>query len=92
MAIARSIENINANWTGNQVGYGKLFKGNNGEPSPIGDGTNIGDTAGYLHVDSDPDADNLDSGDEIYDLSGNVWEWIDWDDSDNAFTSPIRMY
>ncbi|MFT6633400.1 MAG: sulfatase activating formylglycine-generating enzyme [Bacteriovoracaceae bacterium] len=76
MAIARDIENVNANWTGGTVGTGCLFRGNSGDT-----------TCGYNSA-TDPDSGtgrdarakhSLSTGQEIFDISGNVWEWTDWD-------------
>lgn len=76
MAIARDIENVNANWTGGTVGTGCLFKGNT-----------LDTTCGYNSA-TDPDSGTgrnarakhtLSNGQEIFDISGNVYEWTDWD-------------
>jgi hypothetical protein len=83
MTIARNVENVAANWTDGSVGSGCLMRGNVG-------GTNActGGDSGYNGPDPDfgsGRSDNgtasltLDNGEEIWDLSGNVWEWVDWD-------------
>lgn len=83
MTIARNVENVAVNWTSGVVGDGCLMRGNVG-------GTNActGGDSGYNGPDPDYGAgrpDNgtasltLDNGEEIWDLSGNVWEWVDWD-------------
>ncbi len=82
MAIARDIENVNANWTGGTVGTGCLFRGNSGDT-----------TCGYDSA-TDPDSGTgrdvrakhtLSTGQEIFDISGNVWEWTDWDSATAGF-------
>ena len=86
MAIARDIENVNANWTGGTVGTGCLFRGNSGEAT-VGTGTTNGDSCGY-NAATDPEQGSgrdlrskhtLSTGQEIFDISGNVYEWTDWD-------------
>lgn len=86
MAIARDIESQGDNWTGDAVGSGCLFRGNNDEAT-VGDGSNIADSCGYNGSDPEAGAGRdirskhiLSNASEIYDIAGNVWEWIDWDD------------
>lgn len=90
MTIARNVENVAANWTDGSVGSGCLLRGNVG-------GTNActGGDSGYNGSDPDSGAsrsDNgtasltLDNGEEIWDFSGNVWEWVDWDSSSTLAT------
>ena len=76
MAIARDIEQVHSNWTGGAVGSGCMFRGNSGET-----------TCGY-DATGDPDSGlvrnsrakyTLSNAEEIFDLSGNVLEWTDWD-------------
>ncbi len=76
MAMAEDLENQNANWSGAVVGTGCLFRGNNG----------TADACGYAKgaIDSGAARDNkarlfLSNGSEIWDVAGNVTEWIDWD-------------
>ncbi len=76
LAIARDIENVDTNWTGGTVGTGCLFRGNSGDS-----------TCGYYSA-TDPDSGagrnsrakhTLSTGEEIFDISGNMYEWTDWD-------------
>ena len=76
MAIARNIEAQDVNWTGGTVGIGQLFQGNNGYNTPssyniggIPDG-GTGRNPKAMHV--------LSNGEEVWDISGNVWNWVDW--------------
>ncbi len=82
MAIARNVENIDTNWTNGTVGDGCIKIGNVGETNPC-----IGGDSGYNG--SDPDfgtsrSDNgtaqltLSNNEVIWDISGNVNEWVDW--------------
>ncbi len=75
MTIARNIENQDINWTGGTIGNGSLFQGNIGVTSDSSyNGANpeggTGRDTKARHV--------LSNGKEIWDLSGNVYEWLDW--------------
>lgn len=75
MTIARDIENQDENWTGGAVGFGLIFQGNNGSNTASSyNGSDpeggAGRDAKAMHV--------LSNGEEIWDISGNVWEWVDW--------------
>jgi formylglycine-generating enzyme required for sulfatase activity len=85
MAIARDIEVQGNNWTGDSIGTGCLFKGNT-NISTVGDGNSLGDSCAYNGASPEQGIGRdirakhiLSNGSEIYDLSGNVWEWVDWD-------------
>jgi hypothetical protein len=73
MAIARDIEQVPENWTGGAVGSGILKRGNVGTPDA---GSYDGDNpeTGILNSKA---ILKLSNGEEIYHLSGNVWEWVD---------------
>ena len=77
MTIARNIESRNANWSGGAVGQGTIFQGNinvnvpsisgyNGSNPEAGSGRNNK----AMHV--------LSNGEQIWDVVGNVAEWVDW--------------
>lgn len=94
MAIARDIENQDANWTGGTIGSGCMFRGNSGETTS-GDGTGASDSCGY-NAATDPEQGSgrdlrakhtLSSGQEVFDISGNLWEWTDWDKDTLGFQS-----
>jgi hypothetical protein len=75
MTMAHDIESVDANWSGGSVGSGCLFRGNAG----------LDDACGYDGVNSEYGSGRdsrasfeLSNGEVIWDLSGNVWEWIDW--------------
>lgn len=86
MAIARNVENVDANWSGATVGSGCLFRGNNG----------WNDACGYDG--SDPEGGTgrntkakltLDNGEEIWDLASNLWEWVDWSKGGSLEATPL---
>ena len=98
MSLARDIENVPANWTSGIVGTGCLFTGNVGAtPACEGSADSEEDVdSGYNHGSPDygPDRSNtakltLSNGEEIWDLSGNLWEITDWyvSQDDKAYVS-----
>ena len=87
MATARNVEQVASNWTSGIVGTGCMFKGNVGELFPC-NGVNTGHNGldpdyafnPFSDVRGDKGTASLDlsTGEEIWDLSGNVTEWVDW--------------
>lgn len=82
MAIARNVESVAANWTGGAVGSGCLFRGNVGGANNCTGGASgynaSGPDSGTSRSDNGTASLTLTNGREIWDLSGNVWEWVDW--------------
>ncbi len=81
MAIARDIEDQGSNWLTGTVGGTCLFAGNAtddlyGTPRPCG--YNTGDYESGTSRDSKSQL-SLSNSEVIFDLSGNVDEWVDWD-------------
>jgi formylglycine-generating enzyme required for sulfatase activity len=87
MTIERNAEQQPINWTSGSVGDGYLFNGNSGDTS-----------RGYISsVDSwdvDKGSDRhprasfiLSNGSKIYDFSGNVWEHVMYNSSDNLLNN-----
>lgn len=74
MTIAENAAFVNVNWSGGTVGSGCLFRGNVGNNDACGyDGANPENGPGR-----DQKAKlTLSNGSEIWDISGNVWEWTD---------------
>lgn len=75
MALANEIENDARNWSGQTVGDGCLFRGNNGTD----------DACGYNGSDPEYGSNRnvkarhfLESDEEIWDLAGNLWEMVDY--------------
>ena len=100
MTIARNIENVDKNWTSGTVGTGCLFRGNVGGTVPC-QGVDSGYEKGFLGLDfglERPDLAKLtlNYGEEIWDFSGNVEEFVDWNvaQADKAYVladgSPIN--
>ena len=96
MTIARDIENTASNWSGASVGSGMIPRGHSdNSPSSalavtdvndpyIGTGNNSGEAAGSGW--EQKRTHTLSNGSEIWDLSGNVYEWTDWDAGSAGFT------
>lgn len=84
MTIARNIENEPANWSSGIVGTGTLFRGHS-DNSP-GSALNVTITTdGYDQTGnsgaSSPEQKRvhvLSNSNQIWDFSGNVFEWVDW--------------
>lgn len=74
MAIARNAESVDLNWSGGSIGNGCMFRGN------------IGAVNVCSYNGSDPETGGLDNKariilnntNEVWHLSGNVSEWVDW--------------
>ncbi len=73
MSIARNAQFVNENWDSGEFNNGSLFRGNNGINSI---NSYNGNNPQF------PSTDNksrlfLDNGEEVWDMSGNIWELID---------------
>lgn len=78
MTIARNIEKVGANWDSGQAYTGCIFRGNNGLDDSCGY-----DAPGNFEVGEEATRNLkarhvLDNGQTIWDLAGNVTEWVDW--------------
>jgi hypothetical protein len=77
MAIARNIEAQASNWIG-----GVLKRGNSGTNDSVGyDGWNSGDFGVIASFSADrvlKAKHVLGNGTEIWDIAGNLWEWVDY--------------
>lgn len=76
MAIARNVEIVPGNWSGNNVGDGCLFRGNVGLADACG--VNEGGVASGSGRDS-KNSLTLTNGEVIWDFAGNVTEAVDWE-------------
>lgn len=75
MSVARNAEAQSSNWSGGAVANGCLFTGNTGDDDACGyneGGVASGDSRNAKS------RLTLSNGSQIWDLSGNVWEWVDW--------------
>lgn len=95
MIIAQDAEVQDANWTGGVKGSGCLFRGNNGQPAPWNP-CGYGDGAGGIHFGDRSAYESssrakmvLSNGEEIWDMAGNVSEWIDWTKGGDFDLSPL---
>ena len=90
MSLARNIENVAENWTSGIVGTGCLFRGNVGATiacqGPAGS-ENVDSSYNHGEPDYGPNRRsstakltfrNGEKIEEIWDLSGNLWEITDW--------------
>ena len=93
MAIARNVENVDSNWTNGIVGTGLLFRGHTDNvPSSVLSASSD-DFIGYLGTENAANSEQrrtltLSNSEVIWDLAGNVWEWIDWDSINDHFLTP----
>lgn len=85
MTIARNIESVDSNWSSGTAGSGTLPIGwtdLNSGPAPSTDASclyNTGsDTCAATGLFKYRRTHTLANGDVIWDLSGSVWEWINW--------------
>lgn len=97
MTIARDLENVPSNWSGTVVGTGHIPRGHsdinpssalpvtNTADSYDGTGNNSGEAAGSGW--EQKRTHTLSNGSVIWDFSGNVGEWVDWDASDSVYSA-----
>ena len=85
MTIARNIEANPVNWTGGSVGQGMIKRGNVGIPD---DGSYDGADPEFGFDRNTKAKLQLSNGEEIWDVSGNVWEWVD----ETLLTSELPNY
>jgi hypothetical protein len=89
MTIARNAELVNENWSGGAPGAGRIVEGRTNGGGPMYSGiTDPSDPYSDTGGDSadDPSVEGwgqrrtvmLDSGSAVWDLGGNVQEWVDW--------------
>jgi hypothetical protein len=96
MAIAHNIEANGVNWTGASVAQGALFRGHaDAIPNNALDVTDVNnpwDGTADIPTDTFGKAQKrtfyLSNGEEIWDFSGNLWEWVDWTLSPGLTSGP----
>lgn len=78
MTLAREVEMVESNWGGGDIGKNCLKQGN------IGLDGDCGIDEGGDVINGNEEGRNLRarhellSGDYVWDISGNVWQWVDW--------------
>ena len=99
--ISGDIESVGINWSGGSVGSGDLARGwsartaedgfQNSAAAPTTDTSCVYNSAmntcSATGTHKLKRTHKLSNGFEIWDLSGNVWEWVDWDSGDVGFTT-----
>ncbi len=91
LTIARNAEAQGSNWTGGSVGSGCLFRGNDGGPMPWNN-CGYGNGAGGVDFGVSRNARAkliLSNGEEVWDLAGNVSEWVDWEAGGSFDLAPL---
>lgn len=86
LTIAYNIEQVDSNWSGGSVGNGEIARGHSDrvwsthsvlavtdESDPY-NGTGNSSTSGW----NQKRTHTLSNGEVIWDLAGNIWEWVDW--------------
>lgn len=91
MTIARDIESVDANWSNGTVGDGALNRGhsdnNPGNALGISDEDDPWTDTGQTSSDwSQKRTHILTNGSIVWDMSGNVYNYVDWDGSDVGYT------
>jgi hypothetical protein len=82
MTIARDVEGVASNWSEGSVGSGYIYSGHNdGSPNnSLAASSDDGD--GYFGTGNSSPSNQrrtltLSNGEVIWDLAGNVWQWVD---------------
>lgn len=91
LKVAKQVESVDRNWTGGLVGSGCLFRGNNNQPEPWNPcGYGFGDgSIDFGSNRSERARFELPSGQSVYDLAGNVSEWVDWTKGGEMDRAPL---
>lgn len=96
MTIARNIELVDSNWSSGTRGTGKLYVGHSDSSPGSALSASNDDSLGY-HLTNNSAAQSLGGGFEqkrtltlsnsqiIWDFSGNLAEWVDWDASNTQY-------
>jgi hypothetical protein len=95
MALSFEIESNKENWTEGEVGRGGLYRGHtDGYPKYILSGSTDSDP--YFETGNSADSEKeqrrtfvASSGEVLWDVSGNAWEWVNWT-IDNNLTYPSK--
>lgn len=95
MTIARDAETNVANWSGGSIGSGHIPRGHtDNSPAmylPVSDASDHYDGTGNSSSDTPGSGWEqkrvhiLSNGSEVWDMAGNIYEWVDWDESTSGF-------
>ena len=94
LTIAHNVESTPSNWSNNAVRSGKLPRGHSDNtPSNYLTITNLTDPYNGKPEDPIPGWEQkrtytLDNGSVVWDLAGNLWEWVDWKTDPGLDRSP----
>ena len=81
MTIARNLERVPSNWSGNKIGSGYLYSGHNDGSPYSAFPASMDDSDGYYQTGNTTGNQRrtykLTNGQTLWDFSGNVWEWTD---------------
>ncbi|MDP7320394.1 MAG: fibronectin type III domain-containing protein [Bacteriovoracaceae bacterium] len=92
MRLAENIEKQNMNWSSGSVGSGCLFRGNNGVSSICSYDAGVIDAGiGRNPLAMYEVSDGM-SSEFIWDVAGNVAEWVDWAADDSITGSPYNCH
>lgn len=82
ITIANNILDVDANWSGNKVGVGFLNRGHSDrDPDQPCDSMNENVQGSCSNKGQDfhqKRTHTLSNGQTIWDMAGNLWEWVDW--------------
>ena len=93
MTLVHDLAGVDANWTGGSAGTGTVFKGHiDGTPAEaleVSDPTDPYDQTGNSSSSGREQSRTfeLSNSEEIWDLAGNVSEWVNWGDDPLRFSS-----
>lgn len=100
MTIARDIEGVDSNWSSGSSGLGQLARGHtdSSSASPLGVSnpadpySDTGNNSGQIPGSGSEQKRTLklSTGEEIWDFSGNVAEWVDWRMTGTFNTGPMN--
>lgn len=92
MTVARQVAQRPENWADGSVGStgssGGLYQGNHGTGDNYDRAVNLGDSANNANTGKEQRTHNLSSGDQVWDLSGDLSMWVDAGENGSAISAP----